>query len=141
MAEARIPRDSRFGTTGSGTHSLAGRNGIAFRPSSRAILRTARPDAGGGGQRSAFPVQHYLFDHQSGAVGLHDFPSALHRAGVSEFPPPSPAIDAEDEEESVPDCGWPPGIQIAVGESMVGGARWANSDLLAAVLQSRTESG
>jgi hypothetical protein len=90
--------------------------------------------------RSAFSVQHDLFDHQSGAVGLHDFPSAFHRAGVSEFPAPSPAIDAEDKKETVSDCGWSPGTQVKVSESMVGGAPCANSDFLAAALQSGTES-
>ena len=68
-------------------------------------------------------MQHDLFDHQSGAVGLHDFPSAFHGAGVSEFSRPSPATDAEDQEESVSDCGWSPGTQVAIGESMVGRAR------------------
>jgi len=134
--EGRIPRDSRVGTTGSGANSLAGRDGIACRPSGRAILRTARPDASRIGHRSALPVQHDLFDHQSGSAGLHDFPSAFHRAGVSEFPPPSPATDAEDQEESIPDCGRPPGPQVEVGQPVVGRACGANSAFLAAIVYS-----
>src|SRR6202051_4795193 len=76
-----------------------------------------------------------------GAVGLHDFSSAFHGTGVSEFPPPSAAIDAEDQEESVSDCGWSSGTQVQVGESMVGRACGANPDFLPATLQSGTESG
>src|SRR6266704_3208059 len=76
-----------------------------------------------------------------GAAGLHDFSSALHGAGVSEFSWPSPAIDAEDQEESVSDCRWSPGPQVQVGESMVGRACDANWEFLAAAVQSGTKSG
>jgi len=86
-------------------------------------------------------MQHDLFHHQSGAVSFHDFPSAFHGEGVSEFSGPSPAIDAEDQEESVSDCGWSPGTQVQVGEAMVGKACGANPDFLPAVLQPGTESG
>ena len=70
----------------------------------------------------------------------HDFSSAIHREGVSEFSWSSAAIDAEDQEESVSDCGWSPGTQVQVGESMVGRACGANPDFLPAILQPGTES-
>jgi hypothetical protein len=93
-------------------------------------------DTGRVGHRSAFPGQHDLIDHQPGAARLHDFPSALHRIGVSEFPPLPPAIDAEQEEESISDAGH------AVHKSPIGGRNMLRKvGLLAAVLRSETESG
>ena len=61
-------------------------------------------------------MQHDFFHYQSGAVGLHDFPSAFYGAGVSEFSWPSPTTDAEDQEESVSDCGWSPSTQVTISE-------------------------
>jgi len=66
-------------------NSLAGRDGAAFGPSGGTKLRTPRADAGRIGHRPAFSLQHDLFDHQSRAIVLHDFPAAFHGAGVSEF--------------------------------------------------------
>src|SRR5713226_5286209 len=50
---------------------------------------TARADASGVWHRSALSLQHDLFHYQSGAAGLHNFPTAFYGAGVSEFSWPS----------------------------------------------------
>jgi hypothetical protein len=73
-------------------------------------------------QRCTWDKGRDFFHHQPGAVGLHDFPSAFHRTGVSEFSWSSPAPDAEDQEEGVSDCGWPPGSQVAIGDAVAGRA-------------------
>ena len=104
-------------------------------------MGTSWADAGSFGHGSALSLQHDLFDHQSGAVSVHDFPSAFHGAGVSEFSRPSVALDAQEQAESVSDCGWSPGTQVAIGEPLVGRALRTNPDFPLAVLQSGTESG
>jgi DDE superfamily endonuclease len=78
---------------------LLRRDGAPFRPSSGALLRTARADASGLWNGPALSLQHDLFHHQSGAVGLHDFPTAFYGAGVSEFSWLSAAPDVEDQEK------------------------------------------
>ena len=122
MVGGRISLDSRTGAPAEGANSLVRRDGAALRPSGGALLRTARTDAGGIGNRSAISLQHDLFDHQSGAVSLHDFPATLHGAGVPEFSWPSPALDAQDQEKGISHCGWAPGTQGAFGESLAGRA-------------------
>src|SRR5258706_8969192 len=103
-------------------NSLVRRDGAAFRPSSGAILRTARADASGLWNGAALSLQHDLCHHQSGAVGLHDFPTAFYGAGVSEFSWPSAAPDAEDQEEGVSGCGWSPSPQSAISDTLLGRA-------------------
>jgi len=83
---------------------------------------TARADASGVWHRSALSLQHDLFHYQSGAAGLHNFPTAFYGAGVSEFSWPSPAPDAEDQEEGVSDCGWSPSPQGAIRDTLAGRA-------------------
>jgi len=123
MAGGRISCDSRTGATVEGANSLAGRDGAAFGPSGGTKLRTPRADAGRIWHRPAFSLQHDLFDHQSGAIVLHDFPAAFHGAGVSEFSQPTAAPDAEDQAENISDCGWPPGTQVSIGAPLAGRAR------------------
>jgi len=64
----------------------------------------------------------------------------FHCAGVSEFPRPSIALGAEEQEEGVSDRGWSPGTQVAIGESLVGAVQHANPDFPFAVLQFGIES-
>jgi transposase len=83
--------------------------------------RGQTPVVFGTGQR--FRCNIDLFDHESGAIVLHDFPSAFHGAGVSEFSQPTAAPDAENQAENISDCGWPPGTQVSIGAPLAGRAR------------------
>ena len=72
MAGGRISIYSRTGATVPGPDLLARRDGVTFGSLSGMILGL-RGHRRGNGDWSALSLQHDLFDHQSGAVGLHDF--------------------------------------------------------------------
>src|SRR5712692_4437374 len=137
LVGAGIPGHPGASQARKGRDSLGRRDGAAFGPSSRPVLRASGPDAGGSRHWSAIPVQHDLSHHQSRSTGLHGVSPALHRAGLPEFSA-SPA--ASDPKESVSDFGSPPRAQVCAGESLAGEARGAHPALLASLLQPGTES-
>src|SRR5271167_4344353 len=140
MAGRRISRDSNQGTTGWGANSLAGRDEAGFGSSSWAILWAAWSDPSRIRYRSAVWLQHDLGHHQSRSPGFHDFSAALHGASISEVSSSPGPLPSEGQAEGVPDCRWSPRTQVASGHSLVAATCCSNPDLLATVLQSRTQS-
>ncbi len=120
MAGAGISIDSRTSTTVYQAGPLVRRNGT------RSDHQASDPTDGAGRRQSYLVRQRFRCNmissrHNRGGY-LRDLPPAFHDAGVSEFSWPSGALDAEDQEESVSDCGRSPGTQVASSDTLAGRA-------------------